>query len=593
MTSSAPNQDDPTQSGQLALVKLLLEEHADSPWDDRRLSGLLAARGVQLGPRSVGRYRQRLDIPSSSQRRQWDPSTREGELKRIRSLVGLNGQGLVAPELAAAIPSDGPVEEPLDSLDATDPVLFSSDPPSPQVDAQAEMRRLLSDPGREETAEERTLSNIPLILRELLTPTLTPARGSRLEPSSAVPVPAPPIPDVEPELFDEAMLAAWQPYLEFRLDRPASTPQDLGLSTSDGWQELAPSGLGQEVDVGAELSEAGPILEKIFPGSGIESSVPEVRSSSEPGSYEVSLFLEGDTEPHHHADGQRAVPRARKPRQEKRRSERAHAEGVDVDTDILAGRRRGGRADSPARPRSADSTNRRGTDPVGVTPAELEDTRPERGAPRSRSSDSVARRRPFGNLKVPWSELWPFPKYRKLTEDVPALVKLNLRSSTSLLRPLLTSRLREAHKSYMEGQIPNAAEILEELVQARSSSIRFWSHLLLGEIRLIYDNDLADAREHLHRAMHMSGRAGRAQLLLAITLYLQDELEEAAEMLQGSKTTAPRSPTARLVLGLVLLELGELGRGVAEMEAARKKLDFTPELNERLRHAREILKTGI
>lgn len=602
MGESRNNSGELTEPGRQALVELLLEEHADAPWDDRRLSALLQDRGVQLGPRSVGRYRQRLAVPSSTERRHWDASTRRREMERLKSLVGLNGHTAAAgrapqvPLPAAAPPATRPPDvepgrpqavdpEPAEAtepepgettdpeLEDDEPVLFASDPPEASGPAN-EQRRSLSETNQDVLSGDRTLSNIPLILKRLLTPTAAPSGG--VQPAAAEPEPVLEEPDAE-------LLEAWKLYLEFRSEGLTPAEQAaLESRAANEWCELTAEAL-PALDLGAELKEAGSILDRIF--LGVELAAALEAAASEVNGPDIFLFIEEELTPE-------ARPRAGGQRPAGQDEARTAS---DVDTDVLVARGPGLASAEPAPPRSraTESTDKIPVQPAAqgsatpAVPPELEDTRPERPA----AGPSSASRRQ--STWVPWSELWPFPKYRQLVQDIPVLSRLNLHGPTSLLRPLLTAKLREAHKLYREGLNAEAAEILEELATARSDAIRFWAHLLLGEIRLVHDASLPEARAHLEKAARLSGKAGRVQLLLAITLYLQDELQAACELLRRARGAAAPSPTGRLVLGLTLLELGDLSHGVAELEASRKKLRFTAELTERLRHAREILKAGV
>jgi hypothetical protein len=547
VTQPIRNSADAVEHGERALVRLLLEEHPDSPWNDRRLGEMLASRGIRLGSRSVGRYRQRLAIPSSHGRRLWSPALRERELERLRQLVGLGSGGESAGERGEL-----PTEE---------PVLFSSGPPSNETLAELQLR--LAEAGQDLAAGDKTLSNIPAILRELLTPTHEPAGGSRLEMASAAQETGPEAHDSPLSAPDAALLESWSTYHEFRA--ADWQPPEAEAQGQEEWHELAGTEAG--ADVGAELADAVPILDRIFgaPPSTSEAGAERTRKVSAELSFADEL-----SEPDE--DGSDLF------------------ELVDEDTDLLFGRDSAGPEETPPSGPLPERAPRQPVQEAQVPQAspELEETRPEQRTPARRAAGRARKA-----AAVPWSELWPFPKYRRLVDDIPALSRVPLRNSTLLLRPMLASRLKDAHRLYLNGDVDKSAEMLAELCECNSSSVRFWAHLLLAEIRLVYDGDLEQARELAAEAVELTARAGRPQLLLAITMYLQDDLQAARELLEEYRESGGSSPTARLVLGLVMLEQGELSRGIAEMETARKKIDFPQELNERIRHAREVLKAGL
>jgi hypothetical protein len=441
---------------------------------------------------------------------------------------------------------------------AAEPVIFAADRPLHDAALPEALRKLLAA-SPELQSGEQTLSNIPAILRHLLTPVppAVPEAPAALSPAAA---------PWQPQDPDPALLAGWKPLHEYHANGNA---QATGASRPVGdWQEMA--GPRQPLDAGAEPGEVSAIIEGIRESrtQALLRSAASLRTGYAPG---IRRPDAGAASPP--SDG-----------------------SSDADTDALgAAEHRGqpGASPPPARPRASREPTGRSTprsfEADAAALPELQDTRPERvvGDPGPAGPGAT------GGSPPPWTELWPFPKFRQIVRDIPLLPRLRLRSSTVLLRPLLAAKLRKAHRRYLRGNVAGAAQLLDELCRSRSRSIRFWAHLLLGEIRLVHDSELDAAHQHVHEAARMSGRTGRAHLLLAITLYLQDQLAEARTLLETSRGADTPSPTSRLVLGLTLLELGELARGAAELEAARKRIQFPPELGERLRHARELLRSGL
>lgn len=56
------------------IKKIILEEPAEKPYSDNKLTALLKDRGIQIARRTVAKYRESLDIPSSSDRKRFKRS---------------------------------------------------------------------------------------------------------------------------------------------------------------------------------------------------------------------------------------------------------------------------------------------------------------------------------------------------------------------------------------------------------------------------------------------------------------------------------------------------------------------------------------
>ena len=53
------------------IAHIIVEESPREPLSDGKIRDLLAVRGVPVARRTVTKYRQKMDIPSSRQRRDW------------------------------------------------------------------------------------------------------------------------------------------------------------------------------------------------------------------------------------------------------------------------------------------------------------------------------------------------------------------------------------------------------------------------------------------------------------------------------------------------------------------------------------------
>ena len=59
------------EQAKIALKKLIDEENKKKPLSDQKLCDLLTAQGIEISRRTVAKYRDEMDIPSTSGRKEF------------------------------------------------------------------------------------------------------------------------------------------------------------------------------------------------------------------------------------------------------------------------------------------------------------------------------------------------------------------------------------------------------------------------------------------------------------------------------------------------------------------------------------------